>query len=219
MKHFNTILSTCISVVFFASCSTTRPMGSTAKNNAAPEFIEGVTLNGGSSTVRITQKKQEYKNQKAPIFKEDEEPEVARKSVIEEIRYGKKQNERLYSFIEEWYGTPYRLGGNAKSGIDCSAFVKELYERVYHTELLRTSGEQFNNSSYISDQGELQEGDLVFFKIRSRRITHVGIYLANGRFVHASSSKGVVISDLSDSYWKRYYAGGGRVNNFMGRKG
>ncbi len=219
MKHFNTILSTCISILLLSSCSATRPMGSTAKNTKAPEFIEGVTVNGGSSTVKITQKKQEYKNQKTPVFKEDEEPEVKKYAAVDEIRYGKKQNQPLYSFIEEWYGTPYRLGGTAKSGIDCSAFVKELYDRVYHTELLRTSGEQFSSSTYISDRDELKEGDLVFFKIRSRRISHVGIYLSNGRFVHASSSRGVVISDLSESYWTRYYAGGGRVNSYVGRKG
>lgn len=219
MKHFNTIFPTCISLIFLASCSSTRPMGSTASRSKAPEFIDGVTVSGGSSTVKITQKKQEYKNQKIFVPDESIEPEVKKLSAIEEIRAGKLHNKSLYSFIEEWYGTPYRLGGTAKSGIDCSAFVRELYDEVYNTELLRTSGEQFESSIYIADKSELKEGDLVFFKIRSRRISHVGIYLSNGRFVHASSSRGVIISDLSEAYWARYYAGGGRINSYTGRRG
>jgi len=219
MKHLNTIFSTCISLVFLASCSSTKPMGSTAAKSKSPEFIDGVTVSGGSSTVKITQKKQEYKNQKSRVPDESIEPEIKEVSAIEDIRTGKLHNRPLYSFIEEWYGTPYRLGGTAKSGIDCSAFVRELYNEVYNTELLRTSGEQFESSVFIADRSELKEGDLVFFKIRSRRISHVGIYLSNGRFVHASSSRGVVISDLSEAYWTRYYAGGGRINAYTGRRG
>jgi len=219
MKHINTIFSTCISLIFLASCSSTKPISSTAATSKDPEFIDGVTVSGGSSTVKITQKKQEYKNQRQRIDDEYLEPEVKKVSAFEEIRFGKLHNKSLYSFIEDWYGTPYRLGGTAKSGIDCSAFVRALYEEVYNTELLRTSGEQFESSTFISDPSELKEGDLVFFRFRSRRISHVGIYLSNGRFVHASSSRGVVISDLSEAYWTRYYAGGGRVNTYTGRRG
>lgn len=131
---------------------------------------------------------------------------------LTDIRNGKSSNMGLYSFIEEWYGTPYRMGGTSKSGIDCSAFVRALYEKVYSTGIDRTSRDQFAASIRLKDKEELQEGDLVFFKIKTRRISHVGVYLANGKFVHASSSRGVVISDLNDSYWVRYYAGGGRIN-------
>lgn len=118
-------------------------------------------------------------------------------------------NTRLYSFIDEWYGTPYRYGGNTKKGIDCSAFTLFLFADVYGAKLPRTSRDQFTVCEKIS-RSNLEEGDLVFFKERTR-ITHVGIYLGYNKFAHASSSRGVMISDLDELYFSRRFAGGGRV--------
>lgn len=185
-------------------------MGSTARNSGKPEFIEGVTLNGGSNSVKLTQKKQVYKNQKIGSIPDELESADQREFAYSKIQEGKKRNKSLYTFIEEWYGTPYRFGGTGRSGIDCSAFTRQLYEDVYSMDLLRTSIEQFASALFIR-KDELREGDLVFFKIHGRRISHVGVYLYDGKFVHASVSQGVVISDLSDAYWARYYAGGGRM--------
>lgn len=120
-------------------------------------------------------------------------------------------NDLLYDFIDEWYGTRYRLGGTDKRGIDCSAFVQRLYARVFNVSLFRTAAEQFSLCHSIWNKEDLKEGDLVFFHIHTKRISHVGIYLINDYFVHSSSSNGVMISKLSDAYWKRYYAGAGRV--------
>jgi hypothetical protein len=120
-------------------------------------------------------------------------------------------NDLLYDFIDEWYGTRYRLGGTDKRGIDCSAFVQRLYARVFNVSLFRTAAEQFSLCHSIWNKEDLEEGDLVFFNIRTKRISHVGIYLMNGYFVHSCSSQGVIISKLSDAYWKKYYAGAGRV--------
>lgn len=120
-------------------------------------------------------------------------------------------NDLLYNFIDEWYGTRYRLGGTDKKGIDCSAFVQRLYSRVFDISLFRTAAEQFNVCHSIWNKEELKEGDLVFFNIHTKRISHVGIYLVNDYFVHSCSSQGVMISKLSDAYWKKYYAGAGRV--------
>lgn len=77
--------------------------------------------------------------------------------------------------------------------------------------MLRTAIEQFANTDFVRKSTNLKEGDLVFFHIRSRHITHVGIYLANNFFIHASRSQGVTISNLNDSYWHKYYAGAGKV--------
>lgn len=121
------------------------------------------------------------------------------------------QNLCLYQFIEEWYGVRYHFGGCDKNGIDCSAFVQKVYEHVFGTNLLRTAIEQFASSDFIKKATSLHEGDLVFFKIHSHRITHVGIYLANNFFIHASRSQGVTISNLNDSYWRKYYAGAGKL--------
>jgi lipoprotein Spr len=120
-------------------------------------------------------------------------------------------NMALYSFIDDWYGTRYHLGGTGRNGIDCSAFVQRLYDQVFCTSLLRTAIEQFSTSAFTRKATNLKEGDLVFFHIHSRHITHVGIYLANNFFVHASRSQGVTISNLNDGYWRKYYAGAGKV--------
>jgi len=121
-------------------------------------------------------------------------------------------NLSLYNFIEDWYGVRYRMGGNDRKGIDCSAFVQRLYENVFCVNLVRTAFEQFHTSRFVSGKDSLQEGDLVFFHTRGRKhISHVGIYLMNQFFVHASSTQGVMISSLDEDYWSRYYAGAGKV--------
>src|ERR1700733_325988 len=118
-------------------------------------------------------------------------------------------NMKLFHFVYDWIGTPYRFGGESKRGIDCSAFTKELYSEVFNLDIKRSSRDIFSMVSPVR-RDELKEGDLVFFKIHSRRISHVGIYLGNNRFAHASS-KGVAISSLDDSYYSRYFYRGGRM--------
>src|SRR6202789_2894290 len=118
-------------------------------------------------------------------------------------------NIKLFHFVYDWIGTPYRFGGTSRKGIDCSAFTKELYSQVFNMDIERNSRDIFRMVSPVR-RDELKEGDLVFFKIHSRRISHVGIYLGNNRFAHASS-KGVAISSLDDSYYSRYFYRGGRM--------
>ena len=118
-------------------------------------------------------------------------------------------NTKMFEFIDEWYGTKYRLGGTAKSGIDCSAFSQYLFAAVFGISLPRTVREQYKLTSHIS-RTELKEGDLIFFNTRGS-ISHVGIYLQNNKFVHASTSGGVMISDIFDSYWVRRFSGVGRL--------
>ncbi|MBB3054510.1 C40 family peptidase [Mucilaginibacter gotjawali] len=118
-------------------------------------------------------------------------------------------NMKLFHFVYDWIGTPYRFGGSSRRGIDCSAFTKELYSQVFNMDIQRSSRDIFSMVSPVR-KDDLQEGDLVFFKIHSRRISHVGIYLGNNRFAHASS-RGVAISSLDDAYYKRYFYRGGRM--------
>ncbi len=120
-------------------------------------------------------------------------------------------NEPLYQFIDDWYGTRYVYGGTTRRGIDCSSFVQKLIKATCKVNMQRTAANQKRTTEYIKRE-DLQEGDLVFFRIKVNRISHVGVYLKNNHFVHASSSRGVMISNLNSSYWSRYYAGGGRVN-------
>jgi hypothetical protein len=117
----------------------------------------------------------------------------------------------LFRFIDEWYGIPYKYGGADSAGIDCSAFSQKLYGRIYAVDIRRTSRQQHRQSEHIRKVDDAAEGDLVFFRIRSFRISHVGVYLANGYFVHASRSHGVTISSINDKYWHRRFAGCGHV--------
>lgn len=119
-------------------------------------------------------------------------------------------NLKLYKFVYEWIGTPYRFGGNTRKGIDCSAFTKAIYDKVFNTTILRNSRDIFSMTNPVS-KDDLKEGDLVFFKIKSRIISHVGIYLGGDRFAHASSTGGVKISNLNEPYYSRYFYKGGRI--------
>ena len=116
---------------------------------------------------------------------------------------------KLHDFIFDWIGRPYRFGGESKRGIDCSAFARELYARVMDQYLPRNSRQQFKYVQTINKE-ELQTGDLVFFKIKTRDISHVGVYLSDNKFIQSSKS-GVNIASLENSYWKRYYYKSGRL--------
>lgn len=107
-----------------------------------------------------------------------------------------------------WMGTPYLLGGTSKKGVDCSGFVINIYRDVRGISLPRTASQMFKTGKKVS-RGNLTEGDLVFFG-RFWKIDHVGIYLEGGRFVHASTSRGVMISPMNDSYWTKRYQGARR---------
>lgn len=123
-----------------------------------------------------------------------------------------QDNHQLYISSAEWIGTPYRAGGDSRRGTDCSGLVTQLYQKVYNTRLPRSSDGQLKESDKISRR-HLREGDLVFFASPSSRkkVAHSGIYLKNGKFIHASTSNGVIVSNLDEEYYKRYWISGGRV--------
>lgn len=118
-------------------------------------------------------------------------------------------NVKLLETIDEWYGSKYRYGGNSKAGIDCSAFTGILMTAAYGSTLPRTAREQYATCQRI-EKDDLQEGDLVFFNTTGG-VSHVGVYLDNNKFVHASRSSGVIISDLNETYFSKKYIGAGRV--------
>jgi lipoprotein Spr len=119
-------------------------------------------------------------------------------------------NEQLYDAIEAWMGTPYKYGGTTKEGVDCSAFVGHIYQEVYQRRLHRVANDMQQDATLIT-KSELREGDIVFFTNSKGRVSHVGIYLKDGLFVHSSTSRGVIISRLDDSYWSKHFYKGGRV--------
>ncbi|OFZ00922.1 MAG: hypothetical protein A3K10_02245 [Bacteroidetes bacterium RIFCSPLOWO2_12_FULL_31_6] len=120
------------------------------------------------------------------------------------------ENVKLYSFIDEWYGVPYKYGGKNKSGIDCSNFTSTLYSNTYGKSISGSSSSIFEQCKVIS-KSNLEEGDLVFFKIDGDKISHIGVYLQNNKFVHATTKKGVMINDLDELYYKKYFYKAGRI--------
>ena len=120
-------------------------------------------------------------------------------------------NIKLYSFIDDWYGTKYKYGGLSKVGVDCSGFCNILYREIYDKKIKRTTTDLSRNIDKVK-KAKLKEGDLVFFNItKKNKNSHVGVYLKNNKFVHASTSKGVIISSLDNPYYKKVYSKGGAV--------
>ena len=172
----------------------------------SPEYAENAVLRN--------------KSEKAPAeaSPEKKEPVMAAFSTIEaatilQLKYSilldteveSVQSINLFQVIDEWYGTRYLMGGSTKKGIDCSAFTQVVYHNFFGISIPRTAREQYQASKTVS-RTQLQQGDLVFFNTRGG-VSHVGIYLQNNKFVHASSSGGVMISDLFDEYWMRKLIG------------
>ncbi|WP_220768015.1 NlpC/P60 family protein [Shewanella sp. MBTL60-007] len=110
---------------------------------------------------------------------------------------------QLLQMHREWKGVPYRLGGMSKKGIDCSGFVLLTFQSRFGRQLPRTTAQQRELGKSVS-KSQLRAGDLVFFKT-GWSTRHVGIYISDSQFLHASTSQGVMISSLNNSYWKQKY--------------
>jgi cell wall-associated NlpC family hydrolase len=110
---------------------------------------------------------------------------------------------QVRSAAQPWMDVPYEFGGESKDGVDCSALVRALYQNAFGIELPRTTGRQVDRGRQIA-RSELRPGDLVFFRTGDQQ-KHVGVYLDDQEFVHASSSQGVTVSPLQHEYWQEHY--------------
>jgi cell wall-associated NlpC family hydrolase len=220
------------------SCNTFKPAAkSPVSNNLAavessispqnaPRFIESVKVNpsklaeaGASSALSsATPIKASYSNSPArPVgIISTAAPVVENVSMLQfkyaialDVPVEQITNLALYQFIDEWYATRYRFGGTTKNGIDCSSLMQKIYLAAYNKDIPRTAVTQYAATLRIS-KDELEEGDLIFFHTTRKGISHVGLYLGNNRFVHASSSRGVIISELTEEYYVRAYRAAGR---------
>lgn len=120
---------------------------------------------------------------------------------------------KILSQYSHWQGVKYQFGGTTKKGIDCSSLIQQIFHAAFpdtlRTRLARTTAEQIKQGSLASPV-KLQPGDLLFFQM-SPHERHVGVYIGNEQFVHASTSKGVMISDLKNDYWKSRFKTARRV--------
>ena len=134
-------------------------------------------------------------------------------SAILGVDKGDIQNGRLYEFVDDWMGTPYRFGGQDKDGIDCSGLAQLLEQQVYNVNIPRSTSQQITIIKRKYEE-ELVEGDLLFFDYDGKKFSHVGVYLQNGYIVHASSSKGVIIVPLHGAIYK-YFSRCGSVTDSL----
>lgn len=116
----------------------------------------------------------------------------------------------LFKTLSEWHGTRYVFGGNSKKGIDCSGFTQQVMKEVYNISLHRIVGGQYTQCQPIEKE-ELKQGDLLFFHTTRAGLSHVGLYLGDNKFIHASCTKGVTVDDLNSTYYKKAYRKAGRI--------
>jgi len=172
---------------------------------------------------RTTKKKQEKVDNSVRFTSEFDEEPIEEKPVdvnkfIAKTEISKKSTselsdrEKILFEIVKYINTPYQYGGANKKGIDCSAFTQNVFSNSIHYTLPRTAKEQFHTGKEIRSPSNLIFGDLVFFNTTKNSYPgHVGIYLGDGLFAHSSSSRGVTISLLSDSYYQKRFIGGRRT--------
>ena len=213
-------------LVFASGCSGTRQSSSPAKGstssqtkvvNKDPKFLDDISVTPESSSTSVKGSKQKNNNGGRNYSSIPNSSDVGKTFPLQ-LKYamllntevGEIRNERLFQFIDDWYGTRYCMGGTTKTCIDCSGFVQTFFSAVYGMTIPRTSKEQHSFANKISSK-KLKEGDLVFFNTRGG-ISHVGIYLMNNKFVHASTSGGVMISDLDEPYYSKRFVSAGRVD-------
>ncbi|MHB1686801.1 MAG: C40 family peptidase [Ignavibacteriaceae bacterium] len=125
--------------------------------------------------------------------------------------------EKMLMEIIKYLDTPYKYGGNTSNGIDCSAFTQTVYSKTFSITLLRSAHEQFTEGDPVDDVDDLKFGDLVFFNTRRGvKPGHVGIYIGDHLFAHASSRNGVIVSSIDDAYYEKRFMGGRRIEKLFG---
>ena len=130
-----------------------------------------------------------------------------------DIKLGRHDNKKLYKELKRWLGTPYVYAAHTcGEGTDCSGMVMEVFLEVYGIKVHRNSAKMLEENCRVIDLDDLREGDLVFFCTNGDdRVSHVGIYLKDNKFVHASSSRGVAVDDLRQNYYATHFHAAARV--------
>ena len=230
MNKLKTLFIAVVSAAAFlpatAQTSVNTMQGASSEEYSSPKFIgsisftpEGIlqtTESGGSKSVKVDDAPVVIKTNITKTAS-DEPASLIEKLTGLQFKYAMMlgvdveslKNLSLFGFIDDWFGTRYRMGGTTKGGIDCSALTSSLLLAVYGFVVPRTARQQYKATQHIK-RNKLQEGDLVFFNTHGG-VSHVGLYLDNNYFVHSSASQGVTISSLDDRYYSKRFICGGRV--------
>jgi lipoprotein Spr len=204
----------------FINDITVTPQVTTDKTTVKPEqhVSMGTTRGLGSSETTVDKEETSEISRLMTARNKAVKPDVENASSVQ-LKYAVLLNTEVESLpskallenVDDWYGVRYRTGGNTKSGVDCSGFTVAVYAAVYGIMLPRVSRDQYRISRKISTT-DLREGDLVFFNTKGHGVSHVGVYLGNNKFIHASVSRGVMVSGLFEPYYLQRFVGGGRID-------
>ena len=117
---------------------------------------------------------------------------------------------RLGWILQSYLGKPYKGSSSFEAGMDCSEFTRDVFRQYLHTDIPRTSQDQYSIGHEVP-RAKLRFGDLVFFRTDGKQVSHVGIWVGYDEFIHASSSEGIIITSLEDGYWRKRYVGARRI--------
>lgn len=207
-------------VVIYSGCSAS---SNSVRYNEKPDKKEEK-----SSTVRFTSEDDNNKNntgtsidnldgEDLPVEKSiDISPLINKNDSFKNSEFSTVKEKMLMEIIK-YLNTPYKFGGNSKDGIDCSAFTQKVYSDCVSISLLRTAKDQYSEGTPVENVDNLKFGDLIFFNTRRNvKPGHVGIYLGDNLFAHASSKQGVTVSSLSSEYYSKRFMGGRRIEELYG---
>lgn len=130
------------------------------------------------------------------------------------LKADRDDNLALYKEAITWLHVRHVDGGTSRNGTDCSFLVYSLYKTVYHKTIERNSSDILSKSCKKISRSKLKKGDLVFFNTSGNSksyVNHVGVFLKDTKFFHSSTSKGVIVSDLNEDYYRKVWVCGGRV--------
>jgi len=210
--HFRRVIIPITLVILFSfvifGCSGSSPRFASGNNGSsgnAPRF----TFDQTPAELQV-EKSEAKAEDDHRVSTEKMKAEVNRIEGAPAARTAEHPRDKMMEIIMSYVGTPYKIGGTDHSGMDCSGFSMVVFDSAFNVELPHSALEQSSMGSKVS-RDDLDIGDLVFFKTVRDRISHVGIYLGDDLFAHASVTQGVTISSLESTYYKRRYAGAKKI--------
>ncbi len=193
-------------LMLVAGCSSTAPR---FRSEAKTEDTADAEWTSPADSLALAEEIARDDDRKVDLTTEADYLNRPSRTVVDDTPPGVNRDQMLFDIIS-YLRVPYRYGGTSRTGIDCSAFTSVILTDVKGISLPRSASGQFTVGAKVAKQ-DLRFGDLVFFRTLGRRVSHVGIFLENDVFVHASVSDGVTFSSLESKYYKNRYAGARRV--------